>query len=92
MLLTLYGGNTSGGDVAISLYSSKAVLPYIAIRQELLSLAWLTLCQWCFQLITLGITLLQLNIFAENELHDTQHRSAVSKHSKIVTDHGLHNR
>lgn len=38
MLLTLYGGNTSGGDIAISLYSSKAVLPYVAMIQELLSL------------------------------------------------------
>lgn len=26
-LLALYGGNTSGGHMAISLYSSKAVLP-----------------------------------------------------------------
>ena len=38
VLLTLYGGNASGGDIAISLYSSKAVLPYVAMTQELLSL------------------------------------------------------
>lgn len=43
-LLTLYGGNTSGGDVAISLYSSKAVLPYDAISNRLLSLALLGVC------------------------------------------------
>lgn len=30
-LLALYGGNTSGGHMAISLYNSNAVLPYCAM-------------------------------------------------------------